>query len=670
MKRLLIIILLTSLASITFSQEENLQYIRNRAPLIPKTYLELPIGSIKPAGWLKDQLIRMKNGATGHLDELYPEVMGKRNGWLGGDGDQWERGPYWIDGLLPLAYILNDKNLIDKVKPWIEWTINSQKSDGYFGPDKDYPNEPGLQRDNSHDWWPKMVMLKVLRQYYMATGDKRVITLLTNYFRYQLNELPKFPLGHWSFWAEQRAGDNLGVVYWLYNITGDSFLLDLAEIINKQAFDWTNIYLNSDTLTKFFTLHTVNVAQGIKEPAVYYQQSKDKKYIDALTKGFKDLNTLHGLPNGMYSGDEWLHGANPTQGTELCAVVEMMYSLETILSITGDVAYADRLEKIAYNALPTQITDDFLEHQYFQQVNQVMISRQRRNFLTDFNGTDQCFGLMTGYPCCTSNMHQGWPKFTQNLWYATADSGLAALLYAPSEVTGYVASGKKISITEETNYPFEESISFKFNIDNEHKSVLFPLHLRIPSWCKKGIIKINGQIFKIAEGNRIEIIKREWSNADVLLLELPLDVEITRWYEQSGVVERGPLVFVLKISEKWEEKKNNDVFGNFQEVYPLNDWNYGLIDVPKEKVNGHYKVERTNVGNAYPWNLENAPLQIKCKAKKIPQWSLYDAMAGPLPYSPQTWDMSKIPAEEITLIPYGCSTLRITEFPLIYNSVY
>lgn len=162
----------------------------SRAPLWQNDYVELPLGAIKPQGWLREMLIRQKNGATGNLDKLYPIVMNERNGWLGGDGDQWEPGPYWIDGLLPLAYILEDKELIAKTNPWIEWSINSQQPDGYFGPSKDYSPEQGMQRDNSRDWWPKIVMLKILKQYHTATGDQRVIRLMTNYFKYQLKELP------------------------------------------------------------------------------------------------------------------------------------------------------------------------------------------------------------------------------------------------------------------------------------------------------------------------------------------------------------------------------------------------------------------------------------------------------------------------------------------------
>lgn len=404
-------------------------YRNNRTPLLAKPYIELPIGAVKPKGWLEEQLKRQAAGMTGHMDEIYTKVMGPRNGWLGGDGDVWERGPYWIDGLLPLAYILNDSDLKKKVQPWIEWTLASQKPDGYFGPDTDRSYEPGLQRDNSKDWWPKMVMLKVMQQYYMATNDERVIPFLTNYFKYQLKELPANPLGKWTFWGERRGGDNLMVVYWLYNITGDQFLLELGELIHKQTFNWTDIFLNQNHLYRQNSLHCVNLGQGFKAPVIYYQQSKNHEHIKANKKAVETMRHTIGYPIGLWGGDELLRFGNPVNGSELCTAVEMMFSLEKMLEITGDTQWADHLERIAYNALPTQISDDFSCRQYYQQVNQICVTNEYHNFVTPHEGTDNLFGTLTGYPCCTSNLHQGWPKFVQNVWYASADGGAAALVY-------------------------------------------------------------------------------------------------------------------------------------------------------------------------------------------------------------------------------------------------
>jgi len=654
----------------SFAQKsQSANYVYGRAPLRQNPYIELPIGAIKPEGWLREMLIRQKNGATGNLDKLYPSVMGKRNGWLGGDGDQWERGPYWIDGLLPLAYILNDKELIAKVKPWIEWTLKSQQPDGYFGPAKDYSPEPGIQRDNSHDWWPKIVMLKVLMQYYSATGNKRVINLLTNYFKYQLKELPAHPLDHWSFWAKYRGGDNLMAVYWLYNITGDKFLLDLAELLHKQTFDYTGSFLNTDLLARNGSIHGVNLGEGMKEPIIYYQQHAEKKYLEATEKSYADLRKYNGMANGMFGGDESLHGNNPTQGSELCTAVEEMFTLENTLSITGDVSYADHLERIAFNALPAQVDDNLTDRQYFQQANQVMVTQADRNFDINHSGTDVCYGLQTGYACCTSNMHQGWPKFTQNLWYATPDKGIAALVYSPSEAKINVANGTIVNVKEETNYPFSGTIKFTLNT-NSKSPVSFPFDLRIPEWCKKAIIKVNGKVEQEPESDRIAKLSREWRSGDVVELELPMHIRQNRWYENSVSVERGPLVYALKIGQeikKVNNPKDTINYGStFYEVRPTTQWNFGLISTPKDKLDEQFKAEETGKVANYPWTLDAAPIIIKTTGKEIPSWKLYGDMAGPLPYSNIYNENEPVqPDQQITLVPYGCTKLRISEFPVV-----
>lgn len=669
---ILAVLILNSYSGI--SQEAGALYRNNRAPLVRKTYMELPLGVIHPQGWVKDQMERMVGGMTGNLDTLYPQVMGPRNGWLGGDGDVWERGPYWIDGLLPLAYILNDQKLKDKVQPWIEWTLKSQQPDGYFGPSEDRTPEPGLQRTNARDWWPKMVVLKYMKQYYQATGDERIIPFMTRYFQYQLKELPLTPLDHWTDWGKERGGDNLMVVYWLYNITGDKFLLDLGKIIAKQTTDWTDVFLYQDQLTRIFSTHGVNLAQAMKEPVVLYQYTNDPKNLDAITQGEAVLKHEHGWPTGLFAADEMLHTGNPTQGSELCTAVEMMFSLETMMEITGKSEYADWLERVTFNALPTQITDNFESRQYYQQLNQVEISRQARNFMTCYNGTDQLFGLLDGYPCCTSNLHQGWPKFTQNLWFATEDRGLAALVYSPNSVDAKVSNGVNVHIDEMTNYPFEETIRFKVSIpDKKTKSVLFPLHLRIPKWCENASVKINGVIWDSSvQANSIIKVFHEWKSGDLLELELPMNVSISRWFEESAVVERGPLVYALKIGENWQRVKDDHKFGKrygdwYYEVHPTTDWNYCLRekDINPDAVPKAFEVVKKEF-KGYPWNPENAPIEIKAKGKQMKDWHMYNGSAGPLPYSVQ-YQLESPLEVDITLIPYGCTTLRITEFPVTSN---
>ena len=626
-------------------------------------FVELPLGAISAEGWLKETLLRQKDGATGHLDELYPEVMGPRNGWLGGDGDQWERGPYWIDGLLPLAYILKDQELIDKTTPWIEWMLSSQKEDGYFGPDTDYPHEEGLQRDNCADWWPRMVVLKVLQQYYSATGDERVINLMTNYFHYQAEHLPEMPLDHWTFWARYRGGDNLQSVLWLYGITGDKFLKDLAKLIYDQTEPYTEHFLGRDRLSRIGTIHGVNLAQGFKTPMVYSLLDPDPRYKKATDAALADLRRFHGYPTGMFSVDEQIHGNNPVQGTELCAIVEFLYSLETIYKIGADPKVADLIERIAFNALPAQTSDDYLTRQYYQQVNQISTAIHSSTF--DCNhGHDISFGLLTGYPCCTSNMHQGWPKFTQNLWYATHDGGLAATIYAPSSVHARVKGGEAV-ITEDTRYPF--GMALDFTIDSLTTSEAFPLVLRIPSWSKSWTLSLNGETLKAEKDthNLVRII-RTWTAGDRISLTFEPEVALSVWYQNSRTVERGPLVYAYDIPAK-ENQVENGVDGlSYREFTATAPWNYALLSCPDDSLSVRYAVDETGLDKAdgFPWNGENAPVRISTRAVRALTWLPYGEDAGPLPFSPGHGVAFSDEETPLELIPYGCTVLRITEFPM------
>jgi DUF1680 family protein len=638
------------------------------------TYQPLPLGSIKPGGWLLHQLQIMRDGSSGHLDEVHPKI-GVDNGWLGGKGDAWEETPYWLDGAVPLAYLLDDAALKAKVQRYIDWTIDHQRPSGYFGAITNEEREKDIQvtADNcaaGDDWWPKMVMLKVMRQYYEATQDKRVITFMTRYFQYQQQALKNCPIGKWTEWATSRGTDNQLMIQWLYSQTKDASLLALAEQIEAQSFAWSTWFGNRDwvmdaaanqTDHAWMSRHAVNVGMALKAPAVNYQRTGSQQYLSQLKTGWSDLLKLHGLPMGIFSGDEDLHGNDPTQGVELCAIVEAMYSLEEIIAITGDIQYMDALERMTFNALPTQTTDDYNNKQYFQVANQVQVSRGVFDFSLPFDrGMNNVFGLRSGYTCCTANMHQGWTKFATHLWYATP-GGLAALEYSPNELKTTV-NGQPVTIQEVTNFPFEDAVHFEFKVKKE---IAMPLQLRIPSWCREATVLLNGKPLRSDKGGQIITVDRAWKNKDKLTLQLPMHIGTSNWGKNSRTVERGPLVYALKVGERWE-KGNEPVEGDYWSVYPTEDWNYGLLEeVIKDP--SRIKAETRPVSTSFVWNQQNAPVVLTAPAKKIVQWKAVDGVAHQPVTNRTNVYQGEVEAEvkSIQLIPYGCTKLRVVAFPVV-----
>lgn len=634
--------------------------IKNRAPLAPGAFCFLPLGSIRPVGWLKEQLRIQADGLSGHLDETWADV-GPNSGWLGGTGESWERGPYFLDGLVPLAYLLDDARLKAKAQRFIDWTLNHQAASGMIGP------------SSNDDWWPRIVMLKVLTQYQELTGDPRVIPVMQKYFRYQLAELPRRPLRDWGKFRWQ---DELLSVIWLYNRTGEASLLDLARLLREQGHDWVAQYANfqyTQRITAEFlkeaeeegikelalSTHGVNNGQAVKTGPVWSLVSGSEADRTAVLRMISELNTYHGLPNGMFSCDEHLAGLDPSQGSELCTVVEYMFSLENALAIAGDPALGDRLELLAFNALPGAFTDDMWAHQYNQEPNQVECSLHRKPWTTD-GPESNLYGLEPNFGCCTANFHQGWPKFANSLFLLSgaqdnaAQDGLVAAAYAPCEVRT-VLRGTPVHVVEETGYPFHGAVRLTVH---PASPLDFPLQIRIPAWAAGTTVTVNGQAQPAPAAGSFARIERTWNSGDRVEIAFPMNPRVSRWFHNSIAVERGPLVFSYGIGEDWVKLRDRGMTADWQ-VFPTTQWNYALqvdADAPATSV----AVTETEVGEA-PFTARHAPVRLHVKANLLNDWRAEGGAANPLPESPVSSDQ---PEKSVTLIPYAAAKLRITAFPL------
>ncbi|NLD73547.1 MAG: hypothetical protein GX649_12625 [Chloroflexi bacterium] len=617
--------------------------------LLPLALEPLPLGAIHPLGWLRRQLEIQRDGLSGHLDEFWPDVAA--SGWIGGDAEGWERGPYWLDGVVPLAYLLDDEALLNKVHRWMDHILAHQHPDGWLGPIRDTSRG---EKYGAYDPWPVFVALKAMTQYQEATGDERIIPAMERFFRRLEGLLAEQPL---YSWGQHRWADLVLSIHWLYARTGEEGLLALAETARAQGFDWRAHYARFPYTERTrpeernLVSHVVNNAMAIKTAGVWYRQSHEEADRQGPYTAIEVLDGYHGQVTGVFSGDEHLAGRDPSQGTELCAVNEYLYSLEVLLATLGDPALADRLERIAFNALPATFSPDMWAHQYDQQANQPMCAVTGEERVYTSNGPDaNIYGLEPNFGCCTANLSQGWPKFAASLWMRTPDGGLAAVAHAPSKVHTKV-DGVAVAVASETGYPFRESLTITVRPEGP---VRFPLYIRIPAWAEGA--QVDGADATPGGFHRLE---RTWEGETQVQVTLPMRPQVERRYRGAASIVRGPLVYALEIGEEWRQIGGEPPHADW-EVHPTTPWNYALRLDPEDPADS-VAFCAGRIGDV-PFSPAGAPLRAQVQGRRVPDWRIERHAAGPLPPSPVR---SEEPLETLTLLPYGCTNLRIAEFPVL-----
>ncbi|CAF0928891.1 unnamed protein product [Rotaria sordida] len=632
-------------------------YYPNRAPLQPVPFQKLPPGSIEPQGWLLGQLRSQINGLNGKLWEISDYLVYEQCGWVDPTKSAWEELPYWLRGFADLGFVTGDQNVLTLAYRWIDGILSSQQSDGWFG-----PNALRTSLEGGPDFWPAMPLLHAFRSFYEYTNDVRVIPFLLKYFQF-INQQPidVFSRG----WSYTRWSDNMDTIIWLYNRTTDTnWLLDLIKRIHSNSANW---------LTSIPTWHNVNIAQGFREPAIYslVVNPFDPRFIQATYDDYQIVMNQYGqFSGGGFAGDEICRVGygDPRQGFETCGIVEFMYSFEILTRITGDGIWSDRCETLAFNTFPATF-DPFVARttHYITCANCIQLDDQvksQQQFENNFAMLSYKPGIHQ-YRCCPHNHGMGWPYYAKEAWLATYDGGLCASLYVSSEVTALVGpnDGIQVTIIEETDYPFDGNIQFRFQLPT---SIQFKLYLRIPYWCKQApILSLNGNILfnEITPNNgSYLIIDRLWINNDVLSLTLPLSLRIKTWISNSNSVSLsyGPLTFSLGISEQYNRIGGTDDWPEF-EVISKSNWNYGLITTSTNEWLIKRKKKKNSCEN--PFTMDTVPLNLEVRARRILEWKADSQnVIGLLPQSPVH---SQEPDEILTLIPMGAARLRMTSFPTI-----
>lgn len=590
---------------------------------------------LKPRGWLRRQLEIQAAGLSGNLDKIWPDI--RDSAWLGGDREGWERVPYWLDGFVPLAYLLEDEDMIARVKKYIDAILARQGEDGWICPccDEERPN---------YDSWAVHLIAKVLLVYYDCSGDPRIPDVLYRVLKNYYELLASGTIRLFG-WGEFRWFECLVAVNFVYGRCKESWLKELAAILKEQGTDYTQLTaLWERPLNRWrFETHIVNLCMMLKSEAVSCQLL-GTAYTDLAERLHSILDKYNGTVYGSYTGDECLSGLSPIQGTELCAIVEHMYSCEHLFAVTGDNKWAERLEVLAFNALPAAISEDMWTHQYDQMSNQIACENFRGKPIFRTNNEEaHLFGLEPNFGCCTANFNQGWPKFALSAFMHRDDTIINSLMIPSSLETEYA------DIILETNYPFENTA--KYTVNARHA---FTLKVRIPSFAKK--LTVNGE--RREEKDLVFAIVPGTTN-----IEIRFDATPYFQPRPNGLqaVRCGSLVFSVPVSYEMRmmEYDRNGVERKFPycdyELIPTSEWGYGYCG------NG-LQVERIAPG-AVPFSEERPPVTVKTLVRRI-DWGFadgYDSVCAKIPQSTQP--LSE--ALEIKLHPYGCAKLRMTELPIV-----
>ena len=621
--------------------------------LLPAALLAAPFGAyeevasaaIRPEGHLKEFLRRQADGLTGHPERLgYPFNTGMWEGpirrivftegvYRGSDevkdceGEAfWQSGMWWpyeqtayqLDGMARLAQFIDAPELEARVRRNLDWVFDHAN-----------PTNGDLfaALSASPCQWPLVVLFRAAAAYAEKTGDwgRVVRAFAANY------EGKRAARVKWS----GRDALNLEGMLKVMEFTGDTSLLADAK----------RMYANCGESRAFgarrhICEHGVSLAEALKLPCLLYLYTGERAYLDQAKAAVENVYAEDEQADGLYSCNEYTSGRDPRQGHETCVTADMMWTLGYFLQADGDVAMADRMERIAYNALPGSCTKDFKRHQYLSSVNQAVCGPFAQSAHFNYGESTWRQYRRAHFPqCCTGNINRSMPSFVRRMWLKAKGGGApVAMLYGPSEFAGE-QDGVRYTIVEETAYPFEDEVRFTLR---SAKPLKVALRCRIPGWCDS------------PDAGRLVTRTLETGRTLALALPVKLTLESDRnWHW----IRRGPLTLSFVPPATVTEDEPGDPFTALRIEPKPGTWNYAFdLDEMKAAV-ASAKVEFRTV--AYPF--ETPSLSVKLPVRRIREWQVLDEgrfMPDPPLAATPTGERA-----EIEFVPYATTLQRITCFP-------
>lgn len=640
----------------------------------PKLH-KLPVGSITPEGWLKDQLM---------LTNDLQKVLGARSDLL--VHGAWVKGetlPRYIRGLILLAGVLGDEQLRDKVESYMSAIFDSANEGGDFGP------------SDSKYLCHKIEAVKTVLSYYELTGDEKAINFLRKFFKSQYNTLGVTPLWYHS---RARVLDEIQAIEEVYRAEEADWLRSLAEALRAKTCDWFKVaskfpyrkpadrtlspaavarvyktvrqaeddaagkrkaltVARADAVwrkpTHQFVVETsgVSLAKAVKYPCTYGSFVDDDDLKKLSLRFIANLDKYHGNATGMFSCDNSLAGVSPARGIDVEAAAEMMESLVTVLAETGEAACADMLEQIAFNVIGAAASDNVRAVEDIVMPNQLEASLRRKSFFKD-SPTGNAFvegKLSRGAVAVLS----AFPTFMQALCM-TRDGELDFFAYAPCTINTTV-NGAKLRIKEDTGYPFRNTVVFR--VEEAEGELDVRINFRVPRNTTMRLIS-GGQVVATGEaGISVKCILRTGSTF-MLKLDIPLCALPNR--DGSMSFFKGSLLMASKLGNEIERASSDR---HLIEVNTVKKWNF--TPIVAKKISGGirqlYENEITTVNpiTDRPFNHSAPPFELTVRCKAVLNWD-YDINGfSVVPAAPKFSEESV----ERSFVPFGCTAVRLSHFP-------
>lgn len=604
---------------------------------------ETSLKDIRPEGWLLQKLESQKDGLTGHPEALsYPyntclwagEIP--RMGTHGQDWWRYEQTAYYTDGLLRLGYLLGDEEFIGKGEAGIEYTLEHPWENGRLG-SKVISNT-----------WPFAVFFRAMKAAYDVHPEPSVLEALTRHY----NSIPLEQL------VRKRDIINIEGMLWTAARTGNKALIEKADSAfryRSALLEGVDIKRDDRVTPEFLTspepykMHGVTMSEILKLPIMLYAATGDPWYRELGVSSLKRLYDEDGLPDGLFTSAEWLQGLDIRHSHETCNAVDMSWTLGYYLKILKDPRYADMLEKIVFNAGDGSVTEDFKALQYYSSVNQFLATGTSNHNKDNYCSTWMAYRPTHQTECCAGNIHRMYPNYAARMWLRGSGEAVAAL-YGPSR---FIYS-PELTFVEETSYPYEETVSFRVEAAKGRHAA--SLTLRIPGWCSGATLTLNGKAVKkdLAAGSFVSL-HRKWKDGDKLVLTLPMAVEKCSAHGGGVYFQRGPLVYSYAIPALFT--KDTVRYANMNGKYPADDNAFPCWDIQPSG----------------PWNFAveaDASATVSGTRLRIPvrpiAWDWDKGPKGEL-LTPDLPSMVEPlgPSQEIELVPYGETTIRLTVFPVI-----